>query len=215
MMSRIDLRQIPTVSVPMTPEQTRCTQAERDAVLDLLGRYCHLGVLDRAQFGWRTERAAGMEYVSGLLSMITDLPTLPAAEPKPPEKRCTRADRDQVADVLSQHFSAGSLDQDEFSERMEKAMTAKFPGDLLPLLADLPDLPAEEIVPVPAVSGRRLSPVPLPVIILLWLIVIAVACALWFITVPAGIVWLIIRGRRLHQAKEIAGHGRRGVPGRR
>jgi len=60
-----------------------------------------------------------------------------------PEKRCTRADRERVADLLSLHYAAGSLDDDEFGERLDKAMTAKFPSVLSGLCTDLPYLPSE------------------------------------------------------------------------
>jgi hypothetical protein len=75
------------------------------------------------------------------------------------EKRCTRADREAVADLLSQHYTAGSLDEAEFGERLDKAMAAKFPSELTGLCLDLPDLcPVDEPVPV-----KRVKPVRQPV----------------------------------------------------
>ena len=75
-------------------------------------------------------------------------------------KRCTTADRDAVADILSQHFQAGSLDKEEFSERLDRAMSAKFCADLPALLADLQDLPPKpgQVRPAPLPS-KALAPV--------------------------------------------------------
>lgn len=72
-----------------------------------------------------------------------------------PEKRCTRADREAVADRLGQHFAAGSLDDEEFSTRLDKAMAAKFPSELASLCTDLPDLPPadEPDLPQPGPFG--------------------------------------------------------------
>jgi len=65
------------------------------------------------------------------------------------EKRCTRADREAVVEVLSQHYAAGSLDDGEFSERTDMAMAAKFQSELSGLLTDLPDLAPAQAEPLP------------------------------------------------------------------
>ncbi len=57
------------------------------------------------------------------------------------EKRTTRAQREETADLLAQHFAAGTLEPDEFEDRLDTAMAAKFPSILRGLTTDLPDLP--------------------------------------------------------------------------
>jgi hypothetical protein len=59
----------------------------------------------------------------------------------PPDQarlRVSDADRDRVAAELSEHFQAGRLTQDEFDDRVGKAINARTQGDLDELLADLP-----------------------------------------------------------------------------
>jgi hypothetical protein len=53
--------------------------------------------------------------------------------------RVSDADRADVADRLSRHYSDGRLDQAEFDERLDLAMRAKTRADLIGLLADLPE----------------------------------------------------------------------------
>jgi hypothetical protein len=57
------------------------------------------------------------------------------------------AERDQAVAVLSDHFVAGRLTQEEFEERSEQATRSRYTDDLVPLFADLPD----DSQPVPAV----------------------------------------------------------------
>jgi hypothetical protein len=52
--------------------------------------------------------------------------------------RISDADRADVADRLSKHYSDGRLDQAEFNERLDRAMNAKTQADLNGLFADLP-----------------------------------------------------------------------------
>ncbi|TDD29783.1 DUF1707 domain-containing protein [Kribbella turkmenica] len=52
------------------------------------------------------------------------------------------AERDQAVAMLSDHFVAGRLTQDEFEDRSDQATRARYAGDLDLLFDDLPD-PAE------------------------------------------------------------------------
>jgi hypothetical protein len=52
--------------------------------------------------------------------------------------RISDADRAEVTDRLSKHYSDGRLDQAEFNERLDRAMNAKTQADLNGLFADLP-----------------------------------------------------------------------------
>jgi len=70
--------------------------------------------------------------------------------------RVSDAERAEVADRLSKHYSDGRLDQAEFDERVDQAMKAKTQSDLIGLFDDLPD-PEE---PEPARSQRPTNVAP-------------------------------------------------------
>jgi Domain of unknown function (DUF1707) len=98
--------------------------------------------------------------------------------------RVSDAERQAVADRLSEHFAAGRLDQAEFDERVGRAMSAKTRADLSGLFADLPETGAPA---VPAYSRRRHRH---PVLLVALFVVVAVLTAhvLWWTTVP--LLWL-------------------------
>jgi hypothetical protein len=58
--------------------------------------------------------------------------------------RVSDAERAEVADRLSKHYGDGRLDQAEFNERLDQAMSAKTQSDLHGLFADLPAGEASE-----------------------------------------------------------------------
>jgi len=53
--------------------------------------------------------------------------------------RVSDADRNAVAELLTQHYADGRLDQGEFDERVSQTMAAKTRGDLVGLFDDLPE----------------------------------------------------------------------------
>jgi hypothetical protein len=53
--------------------------------------------------------------------------------------RVSDAERQAVADRLGEHFADGRLDQEEFDERVGRAMSAKTRADLSGLFDDLPE----------------------------------------------------------------------------
>jgi uncharacterized membrane protein len=55
-----------------------------------------------------------------------------------PSLRASDADREQLVDVLKEAFTEGRLSQDEYTDRMERAYTAKTYGELATLAGDLP-----------------------------------------------------------------------------
>ncbi|HEY2315597.1 MAG TPA: DUF1707 domain-containing protein [Streptosporangiaceae bacterium] len=55
------------------------------------------------------------------------------------DMRVGDAERADIADRLSRHFSDGRLDEAEFGERLDRAMRAKTMADLSGLLSDLPE----------------------------------------------------------------------------
>jgi Flp pilus assembly protein TadB len=127
-----------------------------------------------------------------------------------PNLRVSDAERADVADKLSKHYGDGRLDQAEFNERMERAMSAKTHGDFAGLFADLPDLPdgAEPGASPPANVTR--SPSRSPMYRLFVLILIVVAAALlgqalihsffpWLLLVAVvAFLWLRNSARRRH-----------------
>jgi hypothetical protein len=68
-----------------------------------------------------------------------------------PSMRVSHDERTQVADRLSKHYGDGRLDEEEFNDRLDRAMKAKTRGDLYGLFDDLPDAPPaqepHEVIP--------------------------------------------------------------------
>jgi hypothetical protein len=60
------------------------------------------------------------------------------AEHVNPQMRVSDAERTEVVDRLSKHYSDGRLDQAEFDRRLDQAMKATTRADLDGLFADLP-----------------------------------------------------------------------------
>ncbi len=57
-----------------------------------------------------------------------------------PTLRIGDVERNQAAEALSQHYSAGRLDDAELKDRLDRAMGAKTGADLAGLMTDLPPL---------------------------------------------------------------------------
>ncbi len=70
----------------------------------------------------------------------------------PVPQRIGDVERDQAVEYLREHLALGRIDQAEFDERLDVALTARFADDLTPLFADLP-------APKP---GRPTAAVPPP-----------------------------------------------------
>jgi Domain of unknown function (DUF1707) len=98
--------------------------------------------------------------------------------------RVSDAERQAVADRLSEHFAAGRLDQAEFDDRIGRAMGAKTRADLGGLFADLPETGAPAAHEYPYRRRRH------PVLLLALFVVVAVAAAhvLWWTAGP--LLWL-------------------------
>jgi Domain of unknown function (DUF1707) len=116
----------PEVVLPMTLHKL-CTEAERDAAVGRLGLHYTSQHLIRAEYNSRVALAKVARLTEELDHLFADLPQ---DEPPAVKMRCTRADRDKIADVLSQHFAAGSLDGEEADARIDKAMHAVYLADL-------------------------------------------------------------------------------------
>jgi hypothetical protein len=102
------------------------------------------------------------------------------------------AERDEAVTVLSDHFVAGRLTQEEFEERSDQATRARYTDDLAQLFADLPDPAAPQPEPPRWSPGFRpgpqgFQPVPLP---LLWLIPVLMV-GLVVATVSLAAPWIL------------------------
>jgi len=78
-----------------------------------------------------------------------------SAGPANPQMRISDADRAEVTDRLSKHYSDGRLDQAEFNERLDRAMNAKTQADLNGLFADLPATDEPDKAAKPAKAVRQ------------------------------------------------------------
>ncbi len=133
--------------------------------------------------------------------------------PSDPHLRVSDAERRAVADRLGEHFADGRLDQAEFDERVNRAMSAKTRADLNGLFDDLPEMSSRPQTGAPAgpaaPTGLRRHRHPVLVLILLVVITLAAAHAVVAATVPwlwlglvAAIVFLATRGTRRPRASQ-------------
>jgi Domain of unknown function (DUF1707) len=124
--------------------------------------------------------------------------------------RASDDERNAVADKLSRHYAEGRLDEVEFKNRLDTAMSATTRGNLNGLFDDLPRLPSE---PPPTPRRRRI----VPWVVVVVLAAIAVGATMpyypmyhvpWFLfAVVAFFVWRRAAGHHSH------GHHRHDVPG--
>ncbi|HXY43012.1 MAG TPA: DUF1707 domain-containing protein [Acidimicrobiales bacterium] len=106
--------------------------------------------------------------------------------------RVSDAERAAVGDVLSRHYADGRLDDAEFKERLDRAMSAKTRSDLAGLTTDLPSFEAPNPPPVPRHRHWRLVGLVLVAVLVIsgissllsfshlpWLLLAIVALLLW------------------------------------
>ena len=123
------------------------------------------------------------------------------ARPQAHPVRIGDAERDEALDKLGDHFAAGRLTREEFDERSESAMGARFDSDLEPIFRDLPDGARQEVAR--QARPQRNAGLSAVVIALVPLLVIAVtASILLHGPVFVGpLIWLLVlsgMGRRHH-----------------
>jgi Domain of unknown function (DUF1707) len=112
-----------------------------------------------------------------------------------PRLRIGDAERNAAADALSQHYSAGRLDDTELKERLDLAMNAKTGADLAGLTSDLPPLgPATPQPPVPNRPGRRRSGLWIALCVIFLLTAFAHGPVWWPWWMAVRIPWLIVAG---------------------
>jgi Domain of unknown function (DUF1707) len=117
----------------------------------------------------------------------------------PGRVRASDADRERVVDQLRRHHEEGRLDGEEFTERMEAALTVRWIDELPALLADLPALQGPEpvqsdrLVPAPW-HGRwhRYLPIAGPVVATLLIVgVLGSVAAIANGRFPFAMLWLL------------------------
>jgi hypothetical protein len=114
-----------------------------------------------------------------------------------PNLRLSDADRAEVADRLAKHYADGRLDEAEFSERVDLAMSAKTKADLTGLFADLPSTVASE-----APTRRRHRSLGIVFLVLAVLVAVAIGQALirsfipWLLIGLVAFLWLCYRPGR-------------------
>ena len=118
-----------------------------------------------------------------------------------PGMRVSDAERSEVADQLSRHYSDGRLDQAEFDDRLHRAMNAKTQGDFAGLFDDLPDLPGGEPgTDAPRADAPRYQPVRVPRRrrgapldrVLFFVFVVVAAIVLGHALVHSFLVWVLV-----------------------
>ena len=92
--------------------------------------------------------------------------------------RAADADRDAVADLLSDALAKGRLDTGEFGERLDRAFAARTVGELVALTADLPRLAPRQFAPA---AGSRWVTVLLWLAWSMWGVLAAGTVALWLL----------------------------------
>lgn len=102
------------------------------------------------------------------------------------DMRVSDAERSAVGDLLSKHYADGRLDDIEFKERLDKAMSAKTRGDLRGLTADLPPLSAPQSAPVPHRSHHW----PLVAAVIVGALAFSAAASAW--TFGPHVPWLLV-----------------------
>ncbi len=102
--------------------------------------------------------------------------------------RVSDAERNAVADKLSRHYADGRLDEAEFKERLDAAMSAKTQGDLAGLFDDLPPLASEP--PPPPSRRRRL--VPFMVMVAFLVLAAGSTVSLWHVMRVPWLLFLVV-----------------------
>ena len=117
-----------------------------------------------------------------------------------PELRIGDAEREQAQTELGEHYAAGRLDHDEYSQRLDQVWAARTRSELEPVFRDLPgrgpapwSTPAQRRTAPP--SRPRTARIPLPFLVLLVALgVVAVVTHLPFVLVGLGVWFFFLRG---------------------
>lgn len=81
-----------------------------------------------------------------------------SADPRDPQYqqlRASDADRGNAAAMLGDAYAEGRLDNDEYNQRLDQAMSSKSLGELVPVLADLAPARVQPAVGPPSMPQRH------------------------------------------------------------
>jgi Domain of unknown function (DUF1707) len=124
-----------------------------------------------------------------------------------PDLRVSDAERSDVADRLSRHYSDGRLNQEEFNERVDRAMSAKTQSDLSGLFDDLPGL--DEHPEVPARRVHRRSHHTALFLVLVLVVAVTVGHAFWWFFMPPWLAIVLFAAVGLYVLKNRERHSHR------
>jgi hypothetical protein len=125
-----------------------------------------------------------------------------------PDLRVSDAERNEVADLLARHYGDGRLTQDEFNERVDRAMNARTQSDLSGLFDDLPVLDGGGKEPARkprARSGHR----SLLFLALIITALIVAAHSVWWFFMPHWLVVLALIAVGLYVVRAVERGARR------
>jgi uncharacterized Tic20 family protein len=72
------------------------------------------------------------------MAMMAGVPTTPGPGQVPPAQlRVTNQDREHVVEHVKAAYAEGRFDKLEFDDRLERAMTARTHGDLMPIMTEI------------------------------------------------------------------------------
>lgn len=123
--------------------------------------------------------------------------------------RVSDADRSEVSELLSRHFSDGRLDSAEFDARLERTVNAKTRTELRAVLADLPH-PGSPPHEAQAKGARtRLVAIVAVALVLAAFVSAVPAPRVWLLVLCVGGVWLFrrARGRRSRRQADSENRG--------
>jgi uncharacterized protein DUF1707 len=103
--------------------------------------------------------------------------------------RVSNAERTEVADRLARHYGDGRLDEEEFNERLDRAMKAKTQADLHALFADLPDQPSPPMTEEPRAIVAQRHRRPFARVAFIVLLVLLVSAVWHAVTIPFWAFW--------------------------
>ena len=135
-------------------------------------------------------------------------------ESKPVQKTPVRigdAERDRAINDLGDHFAAGRLSTEEFEERVEQAIRARFNDELEPLFVDLP----RAVEPAMEARANSQSDAHLAWSPMVWLVPLLVVCAVVTAVILSApwlvwmFLWVFLITRLLRHRRGYSGHARR------
>lgn len=132
------IRQMPA---DLTKDEAEKLQAHLEAALHDSAEWQRI-----AQESLKERRAMSERHHAQLDQIERNQPTTASKMEveKMPEKRVGDSDRNKFIEHLGNMFADGHLSEAEFGERADKANEALYMSQLRPLVADLPDMPAEK-----------------------------------------------------------------------